>query len=241
MIKRWAVVAGVLMFSLSGFGAERSGFGLSVLTGDEPRLEYRARGTVYVEAVRGEPYALRITNPTPDRVGVALSVDGLNTIDAKHTGASSASKWLLGPYESTVISGWQVSNETARRFFFTGERHSYGAALGQTNDLGVIEAVFYREKHREISVYAPRSNQAPAAESQRKAAASDDYAATGMGEGTTHAVQRVDVDLEPRPVASIRIRYEFRPTLIKLGVFSEDPLERRERARGFDGYCPQPH
>ncbi len=240
MIKRF-VLAGVLLFSLNAFGAGTSGFGLSVLVGDEPRAEYHARGTIYVEAVRGEPYALRITNPTPYRVGVALSVDGLNTIDARHTDPSSAAKWLLEPYESTVISGWQVSNQTARRFFFTGENNSYGGALGQTNNLGVIEAVFYRERHREISVYAPRANKAPAAaEGRAEAAPSDDYAATGMGEGTPHDVRSVDVDLEPRPIASVRIRYEFRPALVKLGVLVQDPLQRRERARGFESYCPQP-
>src|SRR5213078_562122 len=99
--------------------------------------------------------SLRITNPTPYRVAVALSVDGLNTIDARHTDARSATKWVLGPYESTEISGWQVNDRTARSFFFTGERRSYGAALGQTENLGVIEAVFYRERRPRISEYVP--------------------------------------------------------------------------------------
>ena len=237
MIKRLAV-AGALFVSLSAFGAQTSGFGLDVLVRDESRPEYHARGTVYVEAVRGEAYSLRITNPTPYRVGVALSVDGLNTIDARHTDSYRATKWLLEPYESTVISGWQVSNETARRFFFTGERNSYGAALGQTNNLGVIEAVFYREKHREITVYSPRSeNKAQSAPTASAAAPSEDYAATGMGEGESHEVHSVDVDFESTPAASVRIRYEFRPELIKLGVLRQDPLQRRERAQGF---CPQP-
>src|SRR6476660_10025179 len=90
-----------------------SGFGMNVLMGDDVRPEYSARGRVYVEAVRGADYSLRLTNPTPYRVAVALSVDGLNTIDAKHTDARSASKWVLEPYESAVISGWQVSNRSA--------------------------------------------------------------------------------------------------------------------------------
>src|SRR5207247_2436970 len=112
-------------------------------------------GTFYLEAIRGASYSLRLTNPTPYRVGVALSVDGLNTIDARHTGARGAAKWILGPYETVVISGWQVNDRTARSFFFTGERRSYGAALGQTDNLGVIEAVFYRERQPRISEYAP--------------------------------------------------------------------------------------
>src|SRR5258708_21643490 len=123
--------------------AGTSGFGVSVLVDDTPRAEYYHNGAVYIEAVKGAPYSLRLTNPTPYRVAVALSVDGLNTLDAKHTDPLSAQKWVVEPYDSIVISGWQVSDSAARNFFFTGERHSYGAMLGQTENLGVIEAVYF--------------------------------------------------------------------------------------------------
>ena len=220
------------------------GYGLTVLVGDDPRPEYSGRGNVYVEAVRGADYSIRLTNPTPYRVAVALSVDGLNTIDAKHTDSWNASKWILAPYESTVISGWQVNDRTARRFFFTGEERSYGAALGQTENLGIIEAVFYRERHRKVTVFAPRMEQSEksAAPSAAGAAPSDDYAATGMGGRTTHEVEMVDIDLESTPAARVMIRYEFHPQLVRLGVLPqlESPLDRRERARGFGNWCPEP-
>ena len=225
-----------------------SGYGVTILVDDVERPEYPARGNTYVEAIRGENYAIRVTNPTPYRVGVALSVDGLNTIDASHLSAADAPKWIIEPYDSMVISGWQVSDRTSRRFFFTGEKRSYGAALGQVENLGVIEAVFYRERQRSIDVFAPRSEsmdkdrreqQAPSASG---APPSDDYAGTGMGGRTRHEIERVDIDLEKYPAATLRIRYEFRPQLVKLGVLPalESPLDRRERARGFEGYCPEP-
>jgi hypothetical protein len=248
-----------LLLAATAFGGGTSGFGLKVMVDETPRPEYWHNGTLYVEALRGSSYSLRITNPTPYRVAVALSVDGLNTIDARHTDARSATKWVLGPYESTDISGWQVNDRTARSFFFTGERHSYGAALGQTDNLGVIEAVFYREKRPRITEYEyspryeadsremgatgsapappPAKAQAPA-ESQGKL--SDDYAATGMGRRERHEVESVDIDLEREPAASIRIRYEFTPQLVKMGILpSVSPMDRRERAHGF-GYCPEP-
>jgi hypothetical protein len=59
-----------------------SGFAVNVLVDDTPRSEYYHGGSVYIEAVKGASYSLRLTNPTPYRVAVALSVDGLNTIDA---------------------------------------------------------------------------------------------------------------------------------------------------------------
>jgi hypothetical protein len=262
-------LVGLILLCETAWGAGTSGYGLTVLVGETPRTEYRQGGTVYVEAVRGRSYALRLTNPTPYRVAVALSVDGLNTIDARHTGARDAAKWVLEPYGSTVISGWQVSDQAARQFFFTGERHSYGAAIGQTDNLGVIEAVFFRERHPRVSTYQPmwekdeaeqsgaasgapreeaskaqpRSAGAPAPPvAEPKPALSDDYAATGMGHSTRHEVESVDMDLESSPIASVRIRYEFRPQLVKLGIFPAlpSPLERRERASGFGGYCPEP-
>ena len=240
--------------SNQSFAAGTSGFAVNVLVDEAPRTEYFHGGTVYIEAVRGASYSLRITNPTPYRVAVALSVDGLNTIDAKHTDARNASKWVLEPYESTVISGWQVSNRAARSFFFTGERQSYGAKLGQTENLGVIEAVYFRERQHDAEIYrrpieegragamnsAPSDSAAPSAKAQRHDAA-DDYAATGMGRKERHEIEMIDIDLDPHPLASVRIRYEFRPQLVKLGILSPHitPLERRERASGFGEYCPE--
>ena len=74
------------------------------------------------------------------------------------------------------------------------------------------------------------------------AAPSDDYAATGMGGRTTHEVEMVDIDLESAPAARVTIRYEFHPQLVRLGVLPrlETPLDRREHARGFASYCPEP-
>lgn len=219
--------------------------GLQVVVDGESRPTYEHRGTTYIEASRGREYALRITNPYPYRVAVALAVDGLNTIDAKHTSGWNAAKWVLEPYETADIEGWQVSEHSARRFFFTGERNSYGAAIGQTENLGVIEAVFFRERRRHAEIM-PRHSQAPSARgdapaAQEAAPPSDDYAATGMGDRTRHHVDRVDIDLERTPILSVRIRYEFRPQLVKLGVFpkTRTPLQRREKAQGFE-YCPEP-
>ncbi len=70
--------------------------------------EYHVRGKTYVEALRGAEYELRIRNPLPERVAVALSVDGLNSIDARHTSAWNSSKWVIEPYGTITIGGWQI-------------------------------------------------------------------------------------------------------------------------------------
>jgi len=121
-------------------------FDVQILVDGRPLEEYYARGKSYVEAIAGAEYEVRVRNPLPYRVAVALSVDGLNTIDAQHTTAWNASKWVIEPYGTISISGWQMSSVRARRFYFTSERDSYGAMLGQTANLGVVTAVFFRER-----------------------------------------------------------------------------------------------
>jgi hypothetical protein len=229
-------------------------FELDVLVNGRPLQEYYARGRAYVEALQGAEYELRLTNNSSDRVAVALSVDGLNTIDARHTSAWDASKWVIEPYRTITISGWQMSSERARRFYFTNERDSYGAKLGQTANLGVISAVFFREQRRIVPPYPisknrDRSEPQESSKSQAGAADSraaalqrdDDYAATGIGRNVRHDVYWVNMDLDSRAAGEVTIRYEYYSALLRLGIVpreqSRELLRRREDSRGFS---PEP-
>ncbi len=235
---------------------------VDILVAGAPQPRYTHDGRWYVEALKGREYAIRLRNPYAVRVAVALSVDGLNTIDARETTAANARKWVLGPNETVNISGWQTSQTEARRFEFTTEARSYGQALGKTANLGVISAVFFKERVPTVMpntsndsanrrAPAPRLS-APAEQNAAAAAgadkrADDEYAATGMGHRTDHAVTQVWLELEDTPVQTVNIRYEFHLQLVKLGILpptpgaDPHPLERRERARGFaPGFCPEP-
>jgi hypothetical protein len=223
------------------------GFEVQVLVSGRPLEEYSARGRTYIEAIEGAEYEVRIRNPLPYRVAVALSVDGLNSIDARHTSAWEASKWVIAPYQTIYISGWQVSSERARHFYFTTERDSYGAKLGQTMNLGLISAVFFRERHpipvpvtppppprpryedRQSREEGRRGSDERAGSSQpsgvakdRKAEAypapDDESAATGIGRSVQNDVRWVQMDLESHPAAEVTIRYEYYPALVRLGI-----------------------
>ena len=230
---------------------------VEILVDGAPQPRYAHDGRWYVEALKGREYAIRLRNPYAVRVAVALSVDGLNTIDSRDTTAADARKWVLDPYQTVTISGWQTSLTEARRFEFTTEARSYAQALGKPANLGVIAAVFFKERVPTIipqtsnedarrQAAPPRSSaqEAPSAAAGGRRDA-DEYAATGMGRRTGHAVAQVWLDLEEAPVQAVNIRYEFHPQLVRLGILpptpTADPLQRRERARGFEpGFCPEP-
>jgi hypothetical protein len=220
------------------------GFSLEVVTDGGPLDVIYGRGRRYVEAREGAEYELVVRNPLPVRVAVALSVDGLNSVDARHTAAWDASKWVIEPYGTIRVSGWQMSSTRARRFYFTTERDSYAARIGRASDLGVITAVFYRENTpRPYPVTPPpyeepaprRSENAPAeremrsdrGESKSRGSAGatagrprydDDYAATGIGRSVNHDVQWIQMSLERTPAAEISVRYEYRDALVRLGL-----------------------
>src|SRR5256885_6533171 len=123
-----------------------NGFSVEVIIDGRLAMEYAALGRHYIEALENAEYELRIHNPTGSRVAVALAVDGLNSIDARHTSAWDAHKWVIEPYGTIYVRGWQMSSQSARRFYFTTERDSYAAKLGQASNLGLISAVFFRER-----------------------------------------------------------------------------------------------
>src|SRR5262249_14213915 len=71
------------------------GFSVEVLINGVPATEYAARSRCYIEAFENAEYELRIHNPSPTRVAVALAVGGLNTIDARHTSAWGGPKRVV--------------------------------------------------------------------------------------------------------------------------------------------------
>jgi hypothetical protein len=244
-------------------------FDLQVLVGGRPLPQESWGGERRVEAVAGTEYELRLFNPLPDRVAVAVSVDGLNVIDARHTTAWDASKWVIHPHGTLTLSGWQVGRERARRFYFTTERDAYATRIGRPGEFGVISAVFYRER-RHVSEIIPRRLAVPERENSRGSASAapatarsahagdagsrrpvdpfwryDGRAATGIGSSVRSEVQVVSMELEPDPVALVILRYGFRlpsPRPLMVPGFTPEPGDSGGSAQREDGrFAPEPH
>lgn len=204
-------------------------------------------GRYYLEARAGSRYSVALANRTGERVGVVLTVDGLNAISGERD-KGRGRMYVLDPWQSTSVQGWRTSLQEVRQFTFVDERRSYARRTGQANEkMGWIEVAVYRERralaqavpyaHPERSRPYPIESQenagraqAPAAESS---AAKDDggaaaklesdgkrrsYPGTGWGQRTHDPVVLVSFDPESEPRERVTLRYEYRPALVALGV-----------------------
>jgi hypothetical protein len=67
----------------------------------------------------GKEYRVVLRNLTDSRLGVVLSVDGLNTNgNAPVLGDATDRKWVLLPRQTVRIAGWQISEDEALQFRF---------------------------------------------------------------------------------------------------------------------------
>jgi hypothetical protein len=227
-------------------------------------------GRYYVEAREGCRYSVALTNRSGERVGVVLTVDGLNAI----TGGREAGRgrmYVLDPWQRTAVQGWRTSLQEVRQFTFVDERASYAARSGKANEkMGWIEIAAYRERRafvrslprRELPPHRvpiesegdrARSDSAPATEAARdsaeaagptpRAGAARAYPGTGWGDRAHDPVVLVSFDPESEPSERVALRYEYRPALVALGVLLRrtSPRDRLwERDRAEPGFAQPP-
>jgi hypothetical protein len=126
-------------------------------------------GRFYLEALPHARYALRLANRTHERLGVTISVDGLNAISGERDAAARprpapiGRMYVLYPWESITVRGWRTSLEEVRRFTFVDEQRSYATRSGKANaKMGWIELAVYRERQPSSpGVTSPRGRDIP--------------------------------------------------------------------------------
>jgi hypothetical protein len=109
------------------------------------------RGQHWVAGRPGSRYAVRLRNRTGARVLVVLSIDGVNAVSGE-TAAVGQAGYVLGPYQSSEITGWRKSLTEAAAFYFTALPDSYAARTDRSDNVGVIGVAVFREKQRELEV-----------------------------------------------------------------------------------------
>jgi hypothetical protein len=240
---------------------------VSVDVEGQPTPLYRApdgSGRYYLEARPRSRYALRLANNTHQRLGVVITVDGLNAISGEQVAALPGRRgpngrmYVLDPWASVTVQGWRTSLDEVRRFTFVDEQRSYAARSGQANArMGWIELAVYRERQpvspdvsglrrgREIPPPPAEGRdeaedrETPTAdgagESARPgAAAPRSYPGTGWGPRTDDHATLVDFDPQPQPGERITLRYEYASGLRALGIDVRPWWTARDRLRERD-------
>ena len=185
-------------------------------------------------------------------MAVALSVDGLNTIDARQTTAAAARKWVLDPYQTVTISGWQTSRTKVRRFEFMtksapmARRWARPATWGSSPPFSSRNARGARRKQRR----RPRSRRPRAHRMLRRQGVSKEKRRSrnsGHRDGPQHRTRcragkgGSRTDSRAHREHPLRISSATREAGDSAGAIDERSVARRERAVGFEpGFCPLP-
>ena len=207
----------------------------------------------YLEAERGRNYGIRIHNYSGERIGLVIAVDGRNILSGQksHLGVNEP-MYVLGAHDQATYEGWRTSDTRVHRFFFTEVESSYAEAWGDRSAMGVIAVAAFHElpraqpKRRSGRPEAAPSLSAPGESRSGKAAESADAAnAAGTGFGDDRYSRSVRVHFQPQRHAFAKqfLKYEWRDTLVRLGVIRKTPPPNRfwpEQVGQAQGFAPYP-
>lgn len=210
---------------------------------------YRHLGRSYIAGQPGNEYAVRIRNCSGRRMLAVVSVDGVNVVTGE-TAAPDQSGYVIEPGDFVNVDGWRKSLQESAAFYFTDPSDAYASRTGRPDDLGVIGVALFLEAVPVRQEVAALGNTATAKSSAERAAApAADAAEPSLGTG--HG-RRVDDPARytsferarDRPDDVVRIRYERRETLARMGVLPRPPRWSPPREPdpfpGALGFVPDP-
>ena len=226
---------------------------------------YADRGMSWIAGRPGDRYALRLTNRSPGRVLVVLSVDGVNAVSGE-TAAVDQIGYVLAPWQTTEITGWRKSLSEAAAFYFTALPDSYAARTDRPDNVGVVGVAVFREREpvvmmRPLSPPAAESRAAESESSRDRAAGGaggggalaqaapsaksaapsrDERLGTGHGEREYAPTTQTTFErASERPVEIVRLRYDSVENLLASGVIPR-PWRRPAGPEPFPGFVPDP-
>ena len=181
---------------------------------------WRHRGTSYVAGRPGDRYAVRLTNRSPGRVLVVLSVDGVNAVSGE-TASVAQTGYVLAPYQSAEITGWRKNYSEAAAFYFTALPDSYAARTGRPDNVGVIGAAVFRERVPETlggwfqpspPVAAKESGASNRMEAQRQAPAATTADAIGKAQDAAPRTRADSAMADEKKLGTGHGEREYSPT-----------------------------
>lgn len=248
-----AVTAAALLLTSTAVLArgyhERGPVEVDLVDRDHGRVlpQYLHRGQRWVPGTPGHRYAVRLTNHSPERVLVVLSVDGVNALSGD-SAAVDQGGYVLEPWQSTEVAGWRKSMRDVAQFYFSDPRDSYAARTGRPRDVGVIGVAVFEEARRYDTPPRIGGDREPVARAQASEAemeglptpspadAPEMAGSRAQSIGTGHGyreyapVRRTGfVRASRHPVQVAQLRYEDERALVARGI-----VPGRHDDRGYD-------
>ena len=229
---------------------------------------YAHDGQYWLAGTPGHRYSVRLSNQTGERVLAVLSVDGVNAVSGE-TASAQQTGYVLGPWQTTEVSGWRKSLSDIAAFEFTALSNSYAARTGRPQNVGVIGVAVFRERqpvyrHYEDAISKrgaeapPAPSSAPRAQAEQRAGTMqrDDGAdmavrprqpeeslGTGHGQREWSYARQVDFQRDSQsPIEMHSLRYDSHRNLMAMGVIPR-PYYRPYRPQPDPfpiGFAPDP-
>lgn len=216
----------------------------------------------YFQAYEGRNYSIVLRNTTNERIGVLISVDGLNVVSGDRSNLHpNEPMYVLEPWGRAEIKGWRTSLRSVRNFVFVDEQRSYASRTGQANgDMGWVRVLAFREQGRiawndpKVKLDAdrraaePRSQgeaEAPNTAGRKQSADSfhggESFPGTGWGDPKYDPVRRTQFTPERRAAVHLALRYEYASGLQALGFLpAYNPNRLWDRERGELSFARPP-
>jgi hypothetical protein len=133
---------------------------------------FQHQGRTFVLGQLGERYAVRVTNPSGERVEAVITVDGRDAISGRVGDYFSNRGYLIGPHDSVLVEGFRQSLAAVATFRFSHPGDSYSSRMGTPENVGVIGVAFFPERRRPVTLLPVPRRAAPSSEAERAPARS---------------------------------------------------------------------
>ena len=131
--------------------------------------KYYVDGIDTVGAWGDEPFEIKFTNKTWQKVQVKLTLDGTDILTgAPATTDVTKDMWVVNGYDTLTLKAWPETNNGGAQFVFTSATNSVAVHThGDLSNRGIIAAAVYTEGHVEPYIPPLRINYSPPVRSRK--------------------------------------------------------------------------
>jgi hypothetical protein len=103
-------------------------------------------GTTFVAGELGHRYEIVLTNQTPDRLEIVVSVDGRDVLSGKRADFRKQRGYVIEPFGTVRVDGFRRSLDHVAAFRFADIDDSFAARHGAPQNVGAIGIAVFRER-----------------------------------------------------------------------------------------------